>query len=126
MRRHVAIAFGCLVALPSIAQADPKADGVWMRGDGIAKVRIASCGSDLCATNVWIKDTSGGEAVGDKLVMDVAPEGKATLGGKAFDPKRNLTYSIKIKVGQASMTTRGCVLGGVVCKSVNWTRVAGN
>lgn len=120
------LSMATLLVAAAAARAEPVADGVWQRGDGNARVRIAACGNDLCATNIWIKDTSGGEAVGDRLVMNVEPSGSNTLDGKAFDPKRNLTYAIKIKVGQAALTTRGCVLGGVLCKSMNWTRVGAN
>jgi len=100
--------------------ADPA--GEWVRGDGNARVRIAPCGSSICATNVWIGDTSGGEEVGDRLVMTVAPAAADTLKGKAFDPKRNMTYSISIKVGDAKLVTRGCVAGGLLCKAVSWSR----
>ena len=48
-------------------------DGTWMRGDGNARVRIAPCGDKVCATNVWIGDTSNGEEVGDRLIMTLAP-----------------------------------------------------
>jgi len=106
----------------AVAASQPDPSGIWMRGDGNAKVRIAPCGSDICATNLWIKDTSGGENVGDKLVMTVKPKSADTLAGKAFDPKRNLTYSIQVKVKKASLVTRGCIVGGLVCKNVSWSR----
>ena len=47
------------------------------------------------------------------------------LSGMAFDPKRNRTYSIRIEVRDATLVTRGCILGGLLCKGVNWSR-AGN
>ncbi len=99
--------------------------GEWLRDDGNARVKIAACGEALCATNLWIGDTSGGEQVGDKLVMTVAPASPDRLSGVAFDPKRNLTYSIRIEVRDATLVTRGCILGGLLCKGVNWSR-AGN
>lgn len=125
MRGRLSLFVFCCTALAvgvghTTTQPDPS--GVWMRGDGNARVRIASCGGDLCATNLWIKDTSGGEAVGDKLVMTVKPASETTLKGKAFDPKRDLTYSITIKVAKSSLSTRGCIIGGVVCKTVSWSR----
>ena len=110
------------VAAPAGA-AGPDPMGVWMRDDGNARVRMAPCGSDICATNLWIKDTSGGEDVGDKLIMSVTPKGADTLSGKAYDPKRNLTYSMEIKVSPSSLDTRGCVIGGLVCRNVSWSRV---
>lgn len=110
------------ITAPAVA-AGPDPMGVWMRDDGNARVRMAPCGEDICATNLWIRDTSGGEDVGDKLIMSVTPKGTDTLAGKAYDPKRNLTYSMEIKVSPSSLDTRGCVIGGLVCRNVSWSRV---
>jgi uncharacterized protein (DUF2147 family) len=126
MMNRLAAAVGLLIFVPlcgsTFAASEPDPSGVWNRGDGNAKVRIAPCGSNICATNVWIKDTSGGEAVGDKLVMTLKPKSADTLTGKAFDAKRALTYAIQLKVGGQKLVTRGCLVGGLVCKSVNWSR----
>jgi len=122
--RKIVLGIGVLWATGgAIAASAPDPNGVWMRGDGNARVRIAPCGPDICATNLWIKDTSSGENVGDRLVMTIKPKSADTLVGKAFDPKRNLTFTIQVKVKKASLVTRGCVIGGVVCKNVNWSRV---
>ena len=111
-----------LSAMAGPAMASESVQGVWMRGDGNARVRIAPCGSNLCATNVWVGDTSGGEAVGDKLVLTVAGDRPDRLSGKAFDPKRDMTFSIDMTVKAGSLVTRGCVVGGILCKSVNWKK----
>ena len=110
-----------LLSSPATA-AGNDTHGVWMRGDGNARVRIAPCGAALCATNLWVRDKNGGEEVGDRLVMTVKPRDTGTLEGKAFDPKRKLNYSIRIKVSDAGLVTRGCIVGGLLCKDVRWTR----
>lgn len=123
MARHVLVLAAAFFVVSTPASfAEPNADGVWMRGDGNARVEIAPCGDKLCATNLWIKDTSKGEEVGDKLVMDVKPSSENTLKGTAYDAKRDATYTLSIKVAQARLTTRGCIAAGILCKSVNWTR----
>ena len=105
--------------LPALAAAaDPS--GVWLRDDGNARVRIAPCGSDICATNLWIKDTSSGEAVGDKLVMTLKPEADGTLSGTAFDAKRDRSYGMTVTVRPDGLSTRGCI-AKVLCKTVTWT-----
>lgn len=111
-----------LLAAPNTVAAQQAVDpsGVWLRDDGNARVRIASCGSDICATNLWIGDTSKGEEVGDKLIMTLKPKSANTLAGTARDPKRSMTYSISVRVSGDRLRTRGCVLGGVVCKNVDW------
>lgn len=108
-------------ALPALANAaDPS--GVWLRDDGNARVRIAPCGSDICATNLWIKDTSGGEEVGDRLVLTLEPAGADTLKGEAFDPKRNRRFAMTLTVKPDGLSTRGCI-AAVICKTVTWTPV---
>lgn len=120
---RLAIVLSSLVAAPTIAASgasDPS--GVWMRGDGNARVRIAPCGGNICATNVWIGDTSGGENVGDRLVLTVSAGNEGKLVGTAYDPQRGLTYSMEMTIKPRQLQTRGCVLGGLLCKSVNWSR----
>lgn len=98
--------------------------GSWKRGDGVAQVRISKCGKALCAVNTWINDPSGQEKVGDKLIFRVKKTSTGVLKGRAFDPQRNMDYSLKIRLGEnsASMTTEGCLMMGMVCKSMKWSR----
>ncbi|MGO9943661.1 MAG: DUF2147 domain-containing protein, partial [Rhodoblastus sp.] len=42
--------------------------------------------------------------------------------GEAFNPDDGNTYSGNVIVAGSSMTTKGCVLGGLICKSVDWKR----
>ena len=105
------------------ADANSSLEGDWSRGDGKAKVRIAPCGDDVCATNTWIRPGVPDEKVGDRLVMTVKPDGPDRWRGRAFDPQRHLTYRMTIDVAATSMTTHGCVLGGLLCKTMGWTRL---
>lgn len=112
---------GCVFSGTAAASTE-KMTGTWQRGDGLAKVTIDRCGSAMCAVNTWVKAGTSGEKVGDRLVMNVSPQAGGKLSGTAFDPQRNLTYRIDISVAEQRMKTRGCVLGGVLCKSVGWTK----
>ncbi len=96
-------------------------EGVWLRDDGNARVRFSPCGANLCATNLWIRDTSNGEEVGDLLVMTLRPKSTGTLEGTAYDRKRDRTYTLTITFGDRHMSTRGCIWGGLFCKEVSWT-----
>lgn len=116
---YFTLAVGALAA-PAYA-AD--IDGQWARGDGAAKVQIASCGSDICAVNTWIKAGNEKEKVGDKLVMKIKPGADGTYAGTAFDPQRDATYKITVKVAGNRMTTTGCIVAGLLCKDVGWTRI---
>ncbi|MBD9650450.1 DUF2147 domain-containing protein [Ensifer sp. ENS09] len=114
-----ALAFSTLAA-SAAAQQPTDPSGVWMRDDGNARVRIAPCGTNICATNLWIGDTSKGEEAGDRLVMSLTQKTADTLAGTAYDPKRNRTYSITVVVLDKSLVTRGCILGGILCRDVHW------
>lgn len=105
------------------AEASPF--GLWARGDGRAKVRIERCGPDLCAVNTWIRADTKGEKAGDKLVMKVTPNGGSAWSGTAFDPQRDMNFRFSMTVGASAMTTRGCMLAGLLCKDMGWTRLAG-
>ena len=96
--------------------------GAWMRTDGASRISVEPCGERFCAVNTWIRDPSKGEAVGDRLVMTLQPRDPVRLAGEAFDEKRGLKYSLLISVADDAMTTQGCVLSGIVCKTMNWTR----
>ena len=126
LRKIAVIAALALTAAPLHA-AEASLEGEWARGDGKARVRIAPCGGDLCAINTWIRPGVADEKVGDRLVMTIKAGGKAdgadAWSGKAYDPQRHMTFRMTIDVAATTMTTHGCVLGGLVCKTMGWTRL---
>lgn len=98
-------------------------NGDWARGDGKAKVKIARCGADFCAVNTWIKPGTASEKAGDVLVMKIQKVSDNRYSGSAFDPQRDTSYKITLDVSDNTMTSKGCVLGGLLCKDVGWTRI---
>lgn len=125
LRRALALSFGCVFSFAAEAGQLASPAGIWLRDDGNARVRIAPCGSKLCATNLWIKDTSDGEAAGDRLILSLDRRSNTELAGSAYDPKRDRTYDITVVVGDRSLITRGCILWGLLCKDVTWTPANG-
>ncbi|XUY26122.1 DUF2147 domain-containing protein [Agrobacterium sp. rho-8.1] len=113
----------CMVLFSMGAASAADINGQWSRGDGNAKVRVAPCGGDICATNTWIKPGTPTEKEGDKLVMSIKPTSDGEYAGTAFDPQRDLTYKLTVSVKGDTMTTKGCVLAGVICKGVEWSRI---
>lgn len=98
-------------------------NGNWARGDGNARVRISPCGADICAVNTWIKPGTLKEKEGDKLVMSIKEDADGKYSGTAFDPQRDLNYKLTVTVEGDEMTTKGCVVAGLICKGVEWTRI---
>jgi uncharacterized protein (DUF2147 family) len=120
--RRTSAVFSLAFAQMTVAQAADMG-GAWMRDDGNARVRIAPCGDKTCATNLWIRDTTKGEAPGDRLVMSLKRSSDTEFSGTAYDPKRGITYSVDVTVGNQTMKTKGCVLARLLCKTIGWTQV---
>jgi uncharacterized protein (DUF2147 family) len=106
-------------ATPAIA--DPT--GTWLRDNGNSRIRMAACGSAICGTVVWVKDPDGPSKVGQRVFYDMVPSGANAWSGKAFNPEDGKTYAGKMTLSGSTMTTSGCVLGGIVCRSVSWKKV---
>jgi uncharacterized protein (DUF2147 family) len=120
--RRTSAVFSLAFAQMTVAQAADMG-GAWMRDDGNARVRIAPCGDKTCATNLWIRDTTKGEAPGDRLVMSLKRSSDTEFSGTAYDPKRGITYSVDVTVGNQTKKTKGCVLARLLCKTIGWTQV---
>jgi uncharacterized protein (DUF2147 family) len=125
-RRKSGYGFGVLLIVgatsASVAGEAPFL-GDWARVDGKTRIRVASCGAAICARNTWVGRGVSGEKVGDRLVLKVKPAGAGHWSGEAFDPQRNQTYTMSVRVADKRMTTDGCVMGGLTCESMNWTRL---
>jgi uncharacterized protein (DUF2147 family) len=98
--------------------------GEWERDDGKAKVRFAGCGDSdaVCGSIAWIKDPKGPAKVGQEVFFDMKPNGQNEWVGTAFNPEDGRRYTGKLTVSGDHLVTAGCVLGGLICKSFNWTR----
>jgi uncharacterized protein (DUF2147 family) len=111
---------GLLAALSPALASEPS--GTWLRDSGASRVKIAKCGSAYCGNIVWLKDPNGPAKVGQRVFYDMVADGDGKWKGKAFNPEDGKTYSGKMVLSGKRLTTSGCALGGLICKSVNWSR----
>jgi uncharacterized protein (DUF2147 family) len=107
----------------SAAQAGWTAKGEWARADGQVRVRLTPCGGKICAVNTWAKDPQGEEKPGDRFIMTVKAADNRHWTGSAFDPRRNLVYTMDMSMAGPQLMTRGCLTGSSLCQSAAWTRV---
>lgn len=121
MKKAFALALSLAAVSATPALADPT--GTWLRENGASRVRISPCGANFCGTIVWLKDADGPAKVGQRVFYDMAANGANKWSGKAFNPEDGKTYSGTMSLSGSSLTTAGCVLGGLVCRSVNWRKV---
>lgn len=108
-----------IFATPSLAQ---EVTGTWLRDSGASKVRLAKCGEAVCGTISWLKDSSGPAKLGQRIFYDMKPSGAGKWSGSAFNPEDGKTYSGTMSLSGDTLTTAGCVMGGLICRSVKWNR----
>jgi uncharacterized protein (DUF2147 family) len=121
MVRRSILALATLIACANFASA-ADVSGIWLHEDGGSKVRFAACGAAVCGTIVWLKDKSGAAKVGQRVFYDMIAEGDNAWVGKALEPASGKEYSGKMSLSGDKLTTAGCVFGGLICKSIAWTR----
>lgn len=122
---------GAMTLLAGAALADP-VEGVWKTkpddNGNFGHVRIAPCGEKLCGVLIEAFDAGGKPVrspnIGKQIVWDMSAQGGGSYGGgKVWAPDRNKTYKSKMKLSVDSLAVSGCVLGGVICRASDWTRV---
>lgn len=128
MRRILAAA---LVLVAGAASADP-VEGVWKTkpddNGNFGHVEIAPCGAKLCGTLVKAFDGAGAPVdspnVGKQIVWDMVAKGDGAYGdGKVWAPDRDKTYNSKMQLSGDGLAVSGCVLGGMICRASDWSRV---
>jgi uncharacterized protein (DUF2147 family) len=98
--------------------------GTWLRDNGALQVKFEPCGDSICGNVVWLKPGSDSKAkVGQRLFFDMRPTGANSWTGNATNPNNGSIYSGKMSIEGSSLSTSGCMVGGVVCKSANWRSV---
>ncbi len=125
-----------LAAVLSLSAAMAMADaasGTWKTepGDtgGYLHVKIATCGAALCGTIAQAYQKSGAvsagyEHVGKRMIWDMTAKGGGDYGGgKIWAPDKNKTYKSKMSLSGNTLTVKGCVAGGAICRGQTWTRV---
>ena len=128
MRKLAFAAALSLLAAPALA--DP-VEGTWQtRPDdngNFGHVRIAACGAKFCGTLVRAFNGEGqpigSPNIGRQIVWDMEPQGNGQYGnGKIWAPDRDKTYRARMELSGNTLSVSGCVLGGAICRSQQWTR----
>ena len=109
----------CAIATSAAAQ---DAAGTWLRDNGSSKVRIGKCGEALCGHIVWLRNSAHRNRQGERVLYDMKPSGPGEWQGSAFNPEDGKTYTGKMVLSGDNLTTSGCVLGGLICKTMRWSR----
>ena len=122
MTRALFVALALTAAVSAANAGD--AAGLWIRDDGSAKLRFVPCGGGgtLCGFLAWKKESGGAAKIGQRLFSDMKPNGEDSWAGAAFNPEDGKRYTAKLTLSGDHLVTAGCVLGGLICQSFDWTR----
>ncbi len=129
MKRYLIAA--AIVIGATAAHADP-VEGVWKTkpddNGHFGFVEIAPCSGKLCGTLIKAFDEAGKEIsspnVGKQIVWDMQAAGDgAYVNGKVWAPDRDKTYNSKMQMSGGRLAVSGCVLGGLICRASDWSRV---
>jgi uncharacterized protein (DUF2147 family) len=108
------LAVGVLSLVSGAAFADDL-PGKYKRPNGNT-VQFAPCGAAFCATA--LTGPNAGKQVG-KLTST----GKGAYKGTLADPAAGKSYTGKATLSGNTLKVSGCVLGGLFCRSENWTKL---
>ena len=126
-----AILFGGTSALAQPAAADTF--GVWRNPKDNVRVEIRPCGSAACGTVVWASAKAQAKAreagtsslVGTQVLKNLElDERLGVWRGKVFVPELNRNFTgVAEPVDARRLRAKGCVIGGLLCKSQVWTKI---
>lgn len=137
MRMWVGFAAVMMAALcfGSVEASAADATGTWLRSSGSSKIRIEPCGAALCGTVVWTKvptkdvhnpDPAKREesVVGRRVLLGLKPTDTVDQWkGEVYNAEDGKTYTGYVTLqGDGTLKLQGCVLGGLICKSDQWSR----
>ena len=114
-------------ALPGFAQ--DAVLGLWKTAvdDGAyAHVDIHMCGDKVCGTIVQTFNAEGeyqSPNIGKDIIIDMVPKGNGKYAGKVWRPSNNKIYVGKLVLNGDQLSMKGCVAGGLICKSSLWMRI---
>lgn len=138
--RTIALLASLFALMPQIASAD-ELFGVWETSGGRSRVDVTPCGKYVCANITWLKVAvnAAGEPLFDRrneaaelrdrpimgiLILKVGKTGQNLWKGRVYDPERGKTYPAEVSLLRSdTLQVTGCGLGGLVCKSKNWTKI---
>jgi uncharacterized protein (DUF2147 family) len=113
MFRKVSMAVAATILVAGAAYADP-IEGNWKTQSGTTAA--------ITGGGPFTITLKTGKHAG-KRIGSFKASGGGKYTGKITDPETDKTYSGKATLSGNSLSMSGCVLGGLICKSQNWSKL---
>ena len=126
------------------AQQQPDPTGIWVNQERSTKVRVSRCGGALCGSVSWLREPldregkpkvdrenpdasqRGRRLIGLPVLLNMKPSGDNRWSGRIYNADDGNTYMSHVEMASAdSMRVQGCVLGGLICRNMTWSRDGG-
>lgn len=132
--RRILVATLLLLTVPAAGAAPvgDRPDGLWLNPRNSVAVRTGPCGDRLCGWVVWADaqaradalDSGVSQLVGTRLLEDYRPDGRHQWSGTVYVPDMGRHFASYIEqTSPRQLKIRGCILGGLLCRSQLWTRI---
>ncbi len=132
--RTAAVLGAVALSLPVQASpaGGPSLSGEWRNAKNTVHIRAYPCGDAVCGTVIWAspsaeakaRDKGAGKLEGTQIFREFRPTGGGDYTGRVFVPTVGRTFSGKLRVTpDDKLVGKGCVLGGLFCKSTVWVRL---
>jgi len=115
LRITVAAAVATLM-MSGVAFADP-IEGTYRSSQTGENIKVSACGSSFCMS--YLTGPHKGKQVGT-----FKSTGNGAYAGSIIDANDgDKKYSGKAKMSGKNLVAGGCILGGIICKNVTYTRL---
>jgi len=135
--RGAVAGIGLLTALGATGAIGQTANvnGVWLTSSGDTRVKISPCGGAWCGVIVWTRNGARDaknpdpakrdrSLAGVQMISGMKRGADGNYSGQLYNPMDGKTYTGKLQpVSATELKLKGCVMGGLICKSQTWTRV---
>ena len=120
------------VAGPPAPTASQTLSGDWRNMKNTVHIRAYPCGDAVCGTVIWASPKAEASArekgsdrlEGTQIFREFRPTGDGGYTGRVYVPTMGRTFAGKLRVtSDDKLVGKGCVLGGLFCKSTTWLRL---
>jgi uncharacterized protein (DUF2147 family) len=131
--RRIVAAVSAALAFAAPAQAADSIEGVWRNGKDTVRIRTYTCGALICGQVIGASAKAQADAarggtkqlLGTQVFREFRATGRSEYKGRVFVPDLNRTFAGTLRVGDdGRLLGKGCILGGLICKTTAWTRVS--
>jgi uncharacterized protein (DUF2147 family) len=107
-------------------------DGLWLNPHKSVAVRTGPCSDRLCGWVVWAdaealsdaRDSGIDKLIGTRLLEDYQSDGAGQWSGTVYVPDMDRHFASQIQqISSHQLKIKGCILGGLFCRSQLWTRI---